>query len=74
MSLLTAAFLMDKFGPLLTEEQLASVLHAEPGTIRNQRSSGALGIPCIRRGKSPLYHAEDVAGYIDAIRAAASST
>lgn len=73
LSLLTSAFLMEKFGPLLNEEQLASVLHTEPGTIRNQRSSGVLGIPCIRRGKIPLYHAEDVAGYIDAIRTAAAT-
>jgi len=73
MSLLTAAHLMDKYGPLLTEEQLAAVLHAEPGTIRNQRSAGALGIPCIRRGKTPLFHAEDVARHIEAIRTAAAS-
>lgn len=73
MSLLTAAHLMDRYGPLLTENQLAAVLHAEPGTIRNQRSNGELGIPCIRRGKTPLFHAEDVARHIDAIRSAATS-
>lgn len=68
MSLLTAAFLMDKYGPLLTEEQLGEVLHMEPGTIRNQRGSGALGIPFIKHGRAPLYHAEDVAKYIDQLR------
>lgn len=45
---LTAAHLMHKYGPLLTEEQLGEVLHMEPGTIRNQRGSGALGIPFIK--------------------------
>jgi len=73
MSLLTAAFLMDRYGPLLTEDELAEVLKLEPGTIRNQRSSGTLCIPCIRRGKTPQFHAEDVAKYIDAIRAEATS-
>lgn len=63
---------MDRYGPLLTEEQLAAVLHVEPTTLRNQRSQGSLGIPCIRRGKTPLFHAEDVAKHIDEIRAAAS--
>lgn len=73
MSLLTAAFLMDRYGPLLTEDELAEVLKLKPGTVRNQRSGGTLGIPCIRRGKTPLFHAEDVATYIDAIRAEATS-
>lgn len=73
MSLLTAAHLMDRYGPLLTEEQLAAVLHIEPTTLRNQRSQGSLGITCIRRGKTPLFHAEDVARHIEAIRSAAAS-
>lgn len=48
MSFLTAAHLMHKYVPLLTEEQLGEVLHMEPGTTRNQRGSGALGIPFIK--------------------------
>ena len=66
MSLMTTAHLLDRYGPLLTEEQLGQVLHMEPGTIRNQRAT--LGIPVIRRGRSPLYHAEDVAAYLDRMR------
>lgn len=69
MSLMTVAHLLDRYGPLLTDEQLAQVLHMEPGTIRNQRAS--LGIPVIRRGRSPLYHAEDVAAYLDRARSSA---
>lgn len=68
MSFLTAAYLMDKYGPLLTEEQLGEVLHMEPGTIRNQRGSGALGIPFIKKARTPLYRAEDVAKHIDQLR------
>jgi hypothetical protein len=66
MSLMTTAHLLDRYGPLLTEEQLAQVLHVEPGTLRNTRAT--LGIPVIRRGRSPLYHAEDVAAYLDRMR------
>lgn len=68
MSFLTAAHPMSQYGPLLTEDQLAKVLHAEPGTLRNQRSAGLLGIPVVRHGQKPLFHAEDVAKHIDNLR------
>ena len=55
MSFLTTAHLMDKYGPLLSEKNLAEVLHMEPGTVRNQRGSGALGIPYIRQSRTPLF-------------------
>ncbi len=71
MSLMVIAHLLDRYGPLLTEEQLARVLHMEPGTVRNQRVS--LGIPVIRRGRTPLYHVEEVAAYLDRLRALAGS-
>ncbi|MCK2095185.1 helix-turn-helix domain-containing protein [Thauera aromatica] len=71
MSLLTQAFLLDRYGPLLTEDQLGELLHMEPGTVRNQRAAGKLAIPFIRRGKTPLYHSQDVAEYLDRIRAMA---
>jgi 3-deoxy-D-arabino-heptulosonate 7-phosphate (DAHP) synthase len=71
MSFLTAAHLMSKYGPLLTEDQLAEVLHCEPGTIRTQRSVGNLrGLPVVRHGKKPLFHAEDVANLIEEMREA----
>lgn len=41
MSFFTTAHLLDKYGPLLSEKNLAEVLHMEPGTVRNQRGSGA---------------------------------
>lgn len=70
MSLLTQAYLLEKYGPLLTEENLGDVLHMEPGTLRNKRAAGTLGIPVIRQGKTPLYHAQDVADYLDRLRTA----
>lgn len=42
----------------------------EPGTVRNKRARGELGISYIHEGKAPRYHAEDVAKYLDAIRSA----
>lgn len=70
MSFLAAAYLMQKYGPLLTEAELAEVLKMEPGTVRNKRARGDLGISHIREGKAPRYHAEDVAKYLDTIRSA----
>lgn len=40
MSFLVAAYLMQKYGPLLTEAELAEVLKMEPGTVRNKRARG----------------------------------
>jgi hypothetical protein len=68
MSLLTAAFLMDKYGPLLTIDNLGEVLHLERGTVKNQISAQRIGIPVIRHGSKPLFHATDVATYIDGMR------
>lgn len=45
MSFLTAAYLMQTYGPLLTEHELSEVLKLEPGTVRNKRARGGLGIP-----------------------------
>ena len=39
MSFLTAAYLMQTYGPLLTEHELSEVLKLEPGTVRNKRAS-----------------------------------
>lgn len=71
MTLLVRAYLLDKYGPLLTEDQLAEVLHCEPGTIRTQRSAGNLrALPVVRHGKKPLFHVEDVASLIEEMREA----
>ena len=40
MSFLTAAYLMQTYGPLLTEHELSEVLKLEPGTVRNKRARG----------------------------------
>ncbi|MCK0508462.1 hypothetical protein [Aromatoleum anaerobium] len=68
MSLLVHAYLLEKYGPLLTVAQLSEVLHLAPGTVRNQLSARTLGIPVIRRGQIPYFHSQDVAVYLDKIR------
>ena len=73
MSFLTAAYLMQTYGPLLTEHELSEVLKLEPGTVRNKRARGELGIPYTHEGKAPRYHAEDVAKHLDAMRDAFAS-
>ena len=45
MSFLTAAYLMQTYGPLLTEHELSEVLKLEPGTVRNKRARGGLASP-----------------------------
>ncbi len=71
MSLITQALLMDKFGPLLTVENVAEVLHVDKRTVQNQHSARTLGIPGIKRGQALLFHVADVAAYIDGLREAA---
>ena len=45
MSFLTAAYLMQTYGPLLTEHELSEVLKLEPGTVRNKRARGGAWHP-----------------------------
>lgn len=67
MSFLTAAVLMDKYGPLITLDELALILKREKNTVKNQLSTGEVKIKTIP-GRPPRFHAEDVAQYIDALR------
>lgn len=68
MSLLTTAYLMERYGPLLTEAHVGEVLHIAEGTVRNQRSRGEFPIGHTKRGGSILFHAADVADYVDSLR------
>lgn len=71
MSLLTQAYLLEKYGPLLTVDHLAEILHLEPRTIRNQVSARTLGVDSVKQGNSRLFRVADVANYIDGMRVAA---
>lgn len=67
MSLLTHAHLLDRYGPLLTIDQLSQVIHLAPGTIKNRHYAGTLGIRVVGPQKAFLFAAADVADYIDRI-------
>lgn len=66
--MLTTAYLLEKYGPLLTEAQVGEVLHLAEKTVRNKRVRGELPIPTAKAGTMTLYHAADVAAYVDGLR------
>lgn len=71
MSLVTQVMLAEKYGPLLTVQNVAEVLHIEVRTVQNQHSAETLGFRGVKRGQALLFHVADVADYIDALRQAA---
>lgn len=73
MSLLTQAFLVEKYGPRLSLEQLAEVLHRAKNTIYNQVSKGTFEIPTYLDGGKRFADMRDVANYLDACRERATT-
>lgn len=73
MSLLTQAYLLDKYGPRLNVEQLAEVLGMAVGTIYNQVGASRFPIPTYVDGKARWADYRDVATYLDDCRARAGT-
>jgi excisionase family DNA binding protein len=73
MSLLVTAHLLDRYGPLLSTEDLAQVLKLDVGTIRNKMSSRELDLPRIKQGRNVLFHVDDVASLVENLRSGAGS-
>lgn len=73
MSLFTTVFLMEKYGPLMDDEDLASILRIKPGTLRNKVSAETLGVKPIKAGQGLLFAVEDVAALIDTLRGEAKA-
>jgi hypothetical protein len=69
MSLLTHLWLLDKYGPRLTMEELAAVLKRERQTIYNQVSAGTFEIPTYKVRGERFADAGDVAKHMDEARA-----
>lgn len=67
MSLLTEAYLLDKYGPLLTVAHVGEVLHIDEKTVQNRLYSGTLGIAPVGR-RPPMFRAGDVAVWIDGLK------
>ncbi|MFM0407482.1 hypothetical protein [Paraburkholderia dipogonis] len=65
MSLLTRAYILEKFGVRLTMGQLATLLAMSEGTIRNQVSAETFPIPTYKEGASRYASYDAVAEYLD---------
>lgn len=73
MSLLTQAFLIEQYGPRLSLDQLADVLHRAKNTIYNQVSKGTFEVPTYLEGGKRFADFRDVATYLDSCRARATT-
>ncbi|WP_035552175.1 hypothetical protein [Burkholderia sp. 9120] len=67
MSLLTRAYILEKFGPRMTMGQLATLLAMSEGTIRNQVSAETFPIPTYKEGAARYAPYDAVADYLDAM-------
>ncbi|SOE69990.1 hypothetical protein SAMN05446635_3675 [Burkholderia sp. OK233] len=65
MTLLTRAFILERFGVRLTMAQLATLLSMSEGTIRNQVSAETFPIPTYKEGASRYAPYDAVAEYLD---------
>ncbi len=64
MSLFTQAYIVDKYGPRLTMEQLAEALGLAKPTIQREITAGTFPIPTFVDGRR-YCHFGDLADYID---------
>ena len=72
MSLVTQAFIVEKYGVRLDTDQLAEFLGISPGSLRNQLAAGICQIKTYRDGKKRWADYRDVAAYLDELRAQAA--
>lgn len=68
MSLVTQAFLFEKYGPRLNAEQLAEVLGISKAALYNQISSGTCGVKTYLESGKRWADYRDVAEHFDAVR------
>lgn len=68
MSLLTQAYLLERYGPRLSIDQLAQVLGMAKGTIYNQISAETFPVPTYVDAKQRWADYRDVAEYLDRCR------
>ncbi|RKE24373.1 hypothetical protein B0G76_8258 [Paraburkholderia sp. BL23I1N1] len=65
MTLLTRAFILERYGVRLTMGQLAALLAMSEGTIRNQVSAETFPIPTYKEGAARYASYDAVAEYLD---------
>lgn len=71
MSLLTRAYILEKYGPRMTLAQLAQLLLMSEGTIRNQISAATFPIATYKEGSGRFAAYDAVADYLDEMSAQA---
>lgn len=74
MSLMLTAYLMERYGPRLGREELATVLGITPRTLENKFYRGDLGVPMYKDSGKLWADCRDVAQYLDECRAKAKET
>jgi DNA-directed RNA polymerase specialized sigma24 family protein len=70
MSFLSQAYLLEKYGPRLSMQDLARVLGIAHGTLRNRLSAGTLKVRTYVDGGTRYADYRDVAAYLDECREA----
>jgi len=68
MSLLSAAYMLERYGLRLNIEQMAEVLGMSPGAVRNQVSAETFPLPTYLDGGRRWCDYRDVADYLDSCR------
>lgn len=71
MSMLHQFYLLEKYGPRLSVEQIAEVMSLTKAAIHRRISDGTLGIPTYVDSGKRWADARDMAEYFDSMRAAA---
>jgi hypothetical protein len=72
MSLMTQAYILEKYGPRLNAEQIAEVIGITVTALHTQRSKGVLGVRTYREGGRVWADYRDVASFFDEVRALAA--
>ena len=72
MSLITQAYLLEKYGPRLNMDQLAELLGIKAGTIYNQVSGGTCSVRTYVDGGRRWADIRDVDEALDAMRSQAA--
>jgi predicted DNA-binding transcriptional regulator AlpA len=73
MSLMTQAWLLDKYGPRLNVDQMCQVLGMARQTINNQISDGSFPVPTYRDVGKRWADYRDVDAYLDRCREAVAA-
>lgn len=72
MSLMTQAFLLEKYGPRLNAEQLAEALGITVTALHTQRSKGVFAVKTYMEGGRIWADYRDLAAYFDEVRSLAA--